>query len=415
MKKDTNIKKDFLTSHYSSYPKGEYPVVLSYAFRLMFLLLAPYIVISITLWSFAFAGLIELNFINDILSWHMYEMIYGLGIAGIIAFFLTGLPEMFKEQIPLVGKPLLYITLYWLVGRFSFWFMDYLGVYFVAFLNISLFAYITSLVAIPVFKDKKRRHFSLAYILLLLICIQVLFFLSIASYINISTMDILKLALGAFMLLILLAIKRVNMESINELLHKENIDETFYSRSPRYNLSIFCILLYTGIEFLYPNNSILAWLALASSASILGILNDFILKENTIVFKSFIIYLMSILIFMALGYGFMAYDYLNDSINALNHFRHFLATGVFGLVFYIVMIIISTIHTGRDIFTNFYTNLGLVFIILATLIRVFIPYYEEYTMQAYIISSVLWASAFIIYMKIFFPFLLQKRVDGLKG
>ena len=84
------------------------------------------------------------------------------------------------------------------------------------------------------------------------------------------------------------------MEAINELLEQENIDETFYSRPPRYNLAIFCVMLYTAIEFLFPNNSVLAYLALACMASILGILNDFILKDNNILFKPFIIYLMSI-------------------------------------------------------------------------------------------------------------------------
>ena len=124
---------------------------------------------------------------------------------------------------------------------------------------------------------------------------------------------------------------------------------------------------------------------------------------------------MSIFIITAFGYLFLAYDYLNDEIYGINHFRHFLTTGTFGLVFYIVMIIISTIHTGRKIFTDIWLNLGVILIIIATLIRSLIPFYEEYLIQAYILSSILWAFAFIIYMKIFFPFLLSKRVDGIKG
>ena len=215
--------------------------------------------------------------------------------------------------------------------------------------------------------------------------------------------------------MILLALRRINMEAINELLEQENIDETFYSRPPRYNLAIFCVMLYTAIEFLFPNNSVLAYLALACMASILGILNDFILKDNNILFKPFIIYLISILIMTSIGYGFLGFDYLNEDINALNHFRHFLTTGTYGLVFYIVMIIISTIHTGRKIFTNIWLNFGVLSIILATFIRSFIPFYEEYTIQAYIISSILWAIPFIIYMKIFIPFLLNPRADGIKG
>jgi uncharacterized protein involved in response to NO len=408
-------KKQYATSHYTHYPKGEYPSYLAYAFRPMFLVLAPYIVISIILWSLSFAGYISLPFISDLINWHMYEMIFGIGSAGIVAFFLTGAPELFPGTVPIVGKKLALIILLWIAGRIGFWFMDYLGIYFVGFLNVSLLIYITALVIKPLFADVTKRHISLGFSLVSLIFAQVLFFASAGNLISFDTHSIMILSLGLFMVLILLALRRVNMEAINELLEYEGIDETFYARSPRYNLAIFCVTLYTLVEFFYPQNTILAYLALASAASILNILNDFILKDNNILFKPFIIYLMSILILMAVAYGLLGFDYLNDSLYALNHFRHFLTSGVFGMVFYVVMVVISTVHTGRTLFTNFWLNIGFILIILSTFIRSFIPYYEEFTMMAYISSSILWAIPFIIYMKIFFPYLLNKRADGIPG
>ena len=371
--------------------------------------------ISIILWSLTFAGYISLPFMEDTLNWHMYEMIFGIGSAGIVAFFLTGAPELFPGTIPVVGKKLAFITLLWLAGRVGFWFIDYLGIYLVGFLNIALLVYITALVIKPLFADVTKRHISLGFSLVSLIFAQILFFASAGNLISFDAHSTMLLSLGLFMVLVLLAIRRVNMEAINELLEHEGIDETFYARSPRYNLAIFCVTLYTLIEFFYPQNPILAYLALASAASILNILNDFILKDNNILFKPFIIYLISILIMTSIGYGFLGFDYLNEDINALNHFRHFLTTGTYGLVFYIVMIIISTIHTGRKIFTNIWLNFGVLSIILATFIRSFIPFYEEYTIQAYIISSILWSIPFIIYMKNFYPFLLSSRADGIKG
>ncbi|MDN5103133.1 NnrS family protein [Aliarcobacter butzleri] len=410
----TKLKKEYAQKHYSFYPKGDIPIYLAYGFRPIFLLLAPYIVISIILWAFTFSGIINLP-IKNLLTWHMYEMIFGVGIAGVIAFFLTGVPEMFVGTIPIVGRKLFFIVALWLVCRISFWFIDFFGVYFVVFLNISLTIWIITLIIKPIFQDKNKRHISLAFALFAILFIQILFFLSIADILAIDAYSILLLSIGFFIVLIFLALRRITMESINELLETQNIDETFYSKAPRYNLAIFCLIIYTIIEFLFPNNSTLAYLALACFASILNILNDFILKDNNILFKPFIIYLMSIFIITAFGYLFLAYDYLNDEIYGINHFRHFLTTGTFGLVFYIVMIIISTIHTGRKIFTNIWLNLGVILIIMATLIRSLIPFYEEYLIQAYILSSILWAFAFIIYMKIFFPFLLSKRADGIKG
>ncbi len=41
------------------------------------------------------------------------------------------------------------------------------------------------------------------------------------------------------------------------------------------------------------------------------------------------------------------------------------------MVFYVIMIIVSTIHTGRKIFTNWALTLGLILIIIATFMRAF--------------------------------------------
>lgn len=408
-------KKQYATNHYSHYPQGEFPPYLAYGFRPIFLLLAPYIVISIILWSFAFGGFINLSFINDLLSWHMYEMLFGLGIAGFIAFFLTGAPELFPGTVPIVGRHLALLVACWLLGRVGFWFMDYIGIYTVAFLNIVSIVWIVILIFKPVVLDPRKRHLSLAINVLVILGLQVWFFASLLGFSTTGTKEIIIASLGSFIVLILLALRRINMEAVNELLEDEGIDETFYSRAPRYNLAIFCVTLYTILEFLYPDNSILSYIAFASAAAILSIINDFILKYYNILLKPFILYMISIVVLMVMGYGFLGYDYINDEIYALNHFRHFLTTGVYGLVFYLVMVIISTIHTGRHLFTNFYTTLGVILIITATLIRVFIPYYEEFTIQAYIVSSILWAIPFLIYMKIFFPFLLNKRADGIPG
>ena len=409
------FKKMPATKHYSSYPKGEFPSYLAYGFRPVFLILAPYIVISIILWGLAFSGVINLSFIDDILTWHMYEMLFGIGIAGFIAFFLTGAPELFPGTVPIVGRHLAYLVACWLAGRVGFWFMDYLGVMFVALLNIISIVWVVAIIFKPVVLDPRRRHLSLAVTVLVILALQVAFFASLMGYVEVEAKEILLLALGAFMVLILLALRRINMEAINELLEDENIDETFFSKAPRYNLAVFCVTLFSIIEFLYPANSILAYLALACMASIFAITNDFILEEHNILLKPFVLYMITIFVLMALGYGFIAYDHLNEELYAMNHFRHFLTTGVYGLVFFLVMMIVSTIHTGRALFTNVYTTTCVLLIVIATLLRVFIPYYEEYMMQAYVLSSILWALPFVIYMKIFFPFLLSKRADGIPG
>ncbi len=409
----TEFEKQYASRHYLYYPKGEFPIYLAYGFRPIFLLLAPYIILSIILWAFVFAGYINLP-IENTLNWHIYEMIFGVGSAMIVAFFLTGLPELFPGVVPIVGRKLAFIVAWWVAGRLSFWFMDFFGVYFTAFLNISLLVYISFLAAIPAFKDRNKKHVSLAYSMVSIVLVQILFFLSVANIVQIDSLKVLLLSLVLMLVLILLALRRVSMESINELLEQEKIDETFLAKSFRYNLAIFSLLLYGFVEFFFPQNSSLAYICFACGASVLGVLNDFILKDNNILFKPFVLYIISTILLTSVGFFFLGFNYLLE-LNFTNHFRHFITTGTFGMVFYVIMIIVSTIHTGRAIFTNWLLTLGLILIIISTFTRAFIPFYIEYSMVLYIVSSILWAIPFAIYIKQFFPFLLKPRADGIKG
>lgn len=402
------------TSHYDIYPEGEISPLLAYAFRPFFILLPAYIALSIVLWGLVWSGQINL-FIDNVLTWHIYEMMFGVASAGIIGFILTGVPEFYDDVKPVVGKTLLGLVMLWIIGRIAFWLIDWLGVTIVALTNLPLLIWVTALIAKPIFLDPLRRNVSLALTFIGIIAIQGWFFASMAGWAEADYMSILKVALGAFMVLELLALRRINTGAINEWLEDQNIDDTFIARPPRYNIAILCIILFTVFEFLIPNNPILGWLGLAASAAILNTLNDFFMDEASIVFKSYIFPLFIILVLMALGYGLMGFDYLNDNVYGINHFRHFLTTGVFGLSFFMVMVIVGTIHTGRVLAPNRWIDFCVVLIVIATLLRSLIPIASEYATWLYLSSSVIWAIPFITYLVIFYPFLSQPRADGLPG
>ena len=403
------------TKHYDNYPEGHYPPLLAYAFRPLFILLPAYIAISIILWGLAWSGAITLSFTQNIMAWHIYEMLFGVGMAGIIGFILTAVPELYEGVTPVVGKTVLGITLLWLLGRIAFWLIDYMGIYTVAAIHLPLLLWVTALIAKPVLGDPLRRNTSLAFMFVFIVVLQGWFFASMAGLIKTGFMPILKVSLGAFMVLELLALRRIATEAINELLEQEAIDDTFIARPPAYNIAIFTVTLFTLVEFFYPQNAMLGWLGFAAGAAILNTLNDYFLDDSNIVFKPFVYPLMLILVFMALGYGFMGFDYLNDGFYGINHFRHFLTTGVFGLSFLMVMIIVGTIHTGRELTPNSWITLSIVLIIVATLLRTLIPLFPAYTMMMITASAIVWAVPFVIYLMRFYPVLSSPRVDGLPG
>ncbi|TET88647.1 MAG: NnrS family protein [Sulfurovum sp.] len=403
------------TNHYLYYPdEKNVPPYLAYGFRPVFLLLAPYMIISMALWGLVWSGTINIPFMNDTLTWHVYEMLFGILTAGVMAFLTTGLPELFPGMVPFIGRRLWWIMALWVAGRVSFWLIDVTGVYLTAILNLAMLGWLIWF-AKDVVLDKLQRHASLGYALVTIFGIEVWFFASKLGYAVTDSMSILKVALGFIVVLILLAMRRVNMEAVNELMEDKGIDDIYIARPPLTNLAVFTVIVFTIVEFLYPTNSALGWLGLASGAAILAITGDYILKDKNILNQPYVWYLAPIFIMLGTGYALMGWDILNDDIYGMNHFRHFITSGGLGLAYLMIMIIIGWIHTGRHLTSNIYTHLMVLFIIVATLLRGLIPFFEEYTSGLYLWSSIIWTIPFILYIKVFFGFLVAPRADGIKG
>jgi uncharacterized protein involved in response to NO len=403
------------TNHYLYYPdEKNVPPYLAYGFRPVFLLLAPYMVISMILWGLVWSGIINIPFMNDTLTWHVYEMLFGILTAGVMAFLTTGLPELFPGMIPFIGKRLYNIMALWLLGRISFWFIDITGIWLTAILNLAMLGWLIWF-AKDVVLDKLQRHSSLGYTLVAIFGIEVWFFASKLGYALTDGMTILKVALGFIVMLILLAMRRVNMEAVNKLMEDKGIDDIYIARPPLTNLAVFSVFIFTIVEFLYPTNTALGWIGLACGASIIAITGDYILEDKNILNQPYIWYLAPIFFMLGAGYSLMGWGILNDDIYGLNHFRHFITSGGLGLTYLMIMIIIGWIHTGRHLTSNIYTHLMVIFIIIATLIRGLIPFFEEYSAQLYLWSSIVWTIPFILYIKVFFKYLISSRADGIKG
>jgi len=403
------------TKHYLYYPdEKDVPAYLAYGFRPIFLLLAPYVLISMVLWGLVWSGFLSIPFMGDVLTWHVYEMLYGLITAGTLAFLATGLPELFPGLVPLVGKRLKYVMILWLAGRVSFWFIDVTGIYLAAILNLAMLAWIIWFAKHAVL-DKLQRHASLGYAALALFGVEVWFFASKLGFAVSDGMDILKVALGVIVVIILLALRRVNMEAINELMEDKGIDDVFLSRPPKTNIAIFAVIAFTIVEFLYPQNSALGWLGFAAAAGILGVTSEYKLKDEFILNQAYVIYLGLVYVLLSLGYALMAWDLLNPNIDGINHFRHFITSGGIGLSYIVVMLIITWVHTGRILTSNIYTHMMVFFIVLATFMRGLIPFFEQYTSELYLYSSLIWSIPFAMYIKMYYKFLLNPRKDGIKG
>lgn len=395
--------------------RQQYDVLTAFAFRPFFIVLPAYIAVTIILWSLFWSGAISLSFTGDPLVWHLYEMSFGIVSGGIVGFLLTVVPEFYEDTPPITGHTLAALVALWLVGRISFWGGEWLGVYVVALTNLPLLLWFVLLTAKPLLTDFRYKHTSLFVVVLAMFALQTVFFVAQAGWVTVDVLALLRFTVGLIMVLVLLVLRRVNTGAINNWLEQHGIEDKFLAAPPRYNIAILCILLFSATEFWLPNNAILGWLGLACAAAVLNLLNDFFLKEQPIIFRSWVFPLFLVLVLMACGFGLLGVDYLDDSFYGINHFRHFLTTGVIGLSFFIVMAIVGRVHTGKPLSRNRWLDVAVFILVAATLIRGLIPFAPAYTQWMYAASALLWAIPFLVYLWQFVCALSQPREDGVVG
>lgn len=402
------------TKHYKFYPdEDNIPPYLAYGFRPILLLLPIYIIIDMIIWSFILSS--GKSPFNDPLAWHIYEIVYGVGFAGIMSFIFTGLPELFPGLVPIVGKRLSKLVALWIAGRISFYMIDFIPIFIVAIIHISLSIWLIAWAFKPVVLDRLQRHSSIAYMITIITILQALFFASQAGMVDFLAYDILKLAIGSFVVLTILVLRRVNMEAINERLEYLGIDDVLLSKPFRYNIAAFSVFIYSLTEFFYPElTSTLGWLALASGAGILAIINDYNLEFESLLKEPFAWYLGSIALTISIGYFIMGYGYLAD-IPLQSDARHIIMIGAFGVAFYVIMSIIAIVHTGRVLMGHWWISAGVIMLIASAFIRASVIIYPDRYSLLVAISAVLYMAPFALYFIKTKDFLLNPRADGIKG
>lgn len=347
-------------------------------------------------------------------AWHAYELIYGFVYAAMIGFLLTAMPEFVVCKEVNRGS-LLLLVLFWLGGRVAFWMSGLLGLLPAAVLNLTLSVYLLVLLTPPVWRDSGRPHMSFIYLLLVLTCAEFGFYVSGSR--GLPVMPWLLMTIGLVMILIIVALSRISMRVINGL--EEGIDlfdndVEYLARPPRRNMAMLGIGLYTVVEFLAPANPVCGWLALAASAAMLNLLNDWHIGRP--LFNRWVISLYFIYCFMALGYGLLGVARLADW-PMISAGRHLLTSGAIGLAIFLIMVFAGQVHSGRELKFKRWMLISIIALVSATIFRVMmsLPSLAHVRMPLLVVAGGLWTLAFSLYFIHFGRILTGGSADGRTG
>ncbi|MBV6493306.1 MAG: hypothetical protein LDLANPLL_01322 [Turneriella sp.] len=381
------------------------------AFRPLFFLSALFGIAVVLLWPFLyFKGWYVSGQVHStgIVQAHGYQMLVGFILAALAGFLLTAIAE-FTNTAFLSKKNALYLICAWLLGRFAFFVPGFAGAIFVALTDVFILFLLLGFVVRRLNWHYWKKHydfvFGLAFLLVGVIGYH-------ATHLkNNPSVHWLRVVSGAWVVLVITAMSRISMRMVNEALEKDNSDKKYLARPPRKHLAMLCVAIFTVAEFRQDSPAVLGWLALASSAAVLNLLNDWHIER--VIFRRWVLPLYVVYLCMALGYALLGLGHLLGwSLGIESAARHFLFIGAMGVSVFMVFNIAGRTHSGHSLDTRAWVPIGVQLLLGAVIFRFLYGYFAA---PVYFwLSALLWVVAFSLSVYYMAPIFFAPRPDGLK-
>ena len=143
------------------------PALLSYGFRPFFLLGSLWAGLEVLVWLPVLYGDMTIPTLFSARDWHVHELLYGYLAAVIAGFLLTAIPN-WTGRLPLQGRPLAFLVLTWLAGRYVVTFSDRVGWLGAMVVDVAFLALMTGAVVREIVAGKNWRNLKIAALLGLL-------------------------------------------------------------------------------------------------------------------------------------------------------------------------------------------------------------------------------------------------------
>ncbi len=394
-------------------------------FRPFFLLTAGHALLAMIIWLAVLNGwLPPLPTVDGMVIWHAHELLFGCAVASIAGFLLTAVPE-FTGTGTLPAREVRRLVALWLGGRLSFSLSDWVSIWPAAICDSLLLASLLAAIARPIWQQTDRRHLAFVLNLIALLAVNLGFYATLAA--GGDALSWLRLAVGVLMILIVVALSRISMRLVNDVLEQQGgIAAPYLARPPRRNLAIFCIALYSGVEFISTLDPDVArisvairpargWLALAAAAALANLLNDWHIGRA--LGQRWVLIPYAVYAVMALGYGLIGLTYLNEPAQ-FSAGLHLLSVGSLGIAMLIVMAVAGNMHSGWGLDHRNWLPLAASGLVLAAMARAavnLVPAGSLLNTHGWLIAGVLWLAAWSLYFGSACGRLSGRRPDHLPG
>ena len=403
--------------------------------------------------------------------WHVHELLFGLSLAAVAGFALTAVPE-FTGTRSFRARHVRQLLAWWLAGRMAFWLSGFWPPVMLALAgaaHVGFAVMLTALIGPRLWRDPGHRQQGFWWALLALVCTVTGFYVDALR--DEYPMRWLHATLGVLMCLIVVAMSRISMSIVNASIddlnaeeqraarqvaqtaapavqvvaggtpnarmgadaasgclatatgavlpasaprvvagHDDDEREAYLARPPRRHLAVICITLFTVMQWFAPDDRVTGWLALASSAAMLNLLNDWHVGRP--LFHRWPLMLYGVYLFMAAGYGLTGLMLLQGDGSASPGI-HLLTVGALGLAVYAVICIAGYTHSGLEKNGRPWVIVGAVLLTTGAVLRALAYWFDPpVLLQA---AGLMWCAAYALQAWQMLPVFLRARADGAEG
>jgi len=372
-------------------------------FRPFYLLASAFAALSILLWSLQFTGWLGRPYLPAPI-WHAHEMIFGFALAVVVGFLFTAGRNWSGLPTP-TGWRLAALAALWVAGRVLV--LTPFG-WAAALVNAAFPLAAAIAIAIPFVKSRNRRNYFFIGLLVLMSAVVLGIHLEQLGVLRFPGWAGIQLALD-----VILFIMAVMGGRVIPMFTNNGVPGAAATRKPLVEkAALGATLVLLAADALQAGGWLLALVAIVAAAAHLvrwWLWDPLKTLRSPIVWVLQVAYLwipVHLVLRAAAVLGWVAPSAAT----------HALTVGAIGGLIIGMITRTARGHTGRPLQADRYETACYLMVLLAALLRVFVPLLVPALMlQAVVWSAVLWSAAFGLYFVRYWPVLTRPRLDGRPG
>lgn len=382
-------------------------VLFALGFRPFFLLAGLLGIALMALWAAVFVYGFAVETYYGQIVWHSHEMIFGYSAAVIAGFLLTAVRNWTGRATP-TGSLLAGIALLWLFGRILPLFPNHFSHGFIAFIDLAFLPALAVAVGVPLLQSGERRNLMFLPLLGAFWLANGLVHAEVLGWSPDVARGGIFLGLNLVVLLIVIMGGRV----IPFFTERALAGVAMKRWRVVEGLAPLSVVLFLVAEWTRPDSP---WTAAFGA---------FAACANGIRFAGWYTHRywrVPLLWVLHLGYAWIVVGFLLKLGAGLGlvppQFTiHAFTVGGIGVLTLGMMARVALGHTGRALRLSAPMVAAFALVNLAAVARGLLPIvYPQGFLQLIVASSLLWIAAFVIFIFVYAPILVQPRVDGQSG